>query len=472
MRTKKCLLAFNKAYILAFLFLFTNASAYALAPKRALVIGNSDYGGTYSLVNPKNDATAMASTLDELGFEVSLHLDVDLRGMKRAVSDFSEGLESSEATGLIYFAGHALEVEGVNYLLPIEFEINSAADLEYEAIDVQRVVDNMKSARKGLNIVMVDACRNNPFRGFRSIGKRRGVAQMNAPLGTFISSATASGDFAEDGLGKNSPYTAAVLKHIKEPGLTLEQVFKKVRIDVLQATGGAQVPWESSSITSDFFFAGEETQKELEEIAEDELAQSLIREQAKRDKEQADRVASLLKNLEEQKQQLELANKERARLAALVGSEEQKNSSPSPDFQLQQEAVDMEVARLREEEKALLAKKKAQEDKLLDICDSMAEKFTTSLKTVECYQKFLTQEDPDSGRAIRGLSNLKDNVVSALNLALVGKKLSSARKSVRVLTELSPNLVPSYQQRIEVLEKDIQKAKTKTRKKVKAITTF
>jgi len=234
----------------AVLCAYSDLLASASSPRHALVIGNGNYAGAQKLTNPGRDANAMAKVLKQLGFDVTLLLDLDLRQMNQAVSEFARELKGRENAAVVYYAGHAVEVGGVNYLLPVSSQINSAADLKYEAMNVQRVLDNLQNSRDGLNILMIDACRNNPFRAFRSLDNKRGVARMNAPLGTFISSATASGDFAEDGFGKNSPYTTAVIKHITTPGLTLEQVFKQVRIDVVENTGGKQVPWESSSTTA------------------------------------------------------------------------------------------------------------------------------------------------------------------------------------------------------------------------------
>jgi uncharacterized caspase-like protein len=219
--------------------------------RSALVIGNAAYSSK-PLRNPVNDARAMSSTLRELGFYVELLEDASQKEMKKAIDRFGEQLREG-GIGLFYFSGHGIQVSGRNYLIPVKYTIASEDDVEYESVDAGRVLAKMKAARNGMNIVILDACRNNPFpSSFRSASQ--GLATINAPSGTFISYATAPGSVASDGSGKNGLYTGELIRHMKSPGLKLEEVFKKVRADVQKKSEDKQVPWDASSLTGDFYF--------------------------------------------------------------------------------------------------------------------------------------------------------------------------------------------------------------------------
>ncbi len=228
---------------------FSSPVSAAAEKRTALVIGNGAYA-TGGLRNPANDASDVATALKHLGFEVILKKNVRLREMDKAIEIFGNRLKRG-GVGLFYFAGHGVQVNGINYLIPVGAEIDKESDVKYEAVDANKVLDEMANANNGLNILILDACRDNPFgRSFRS--QSRGLAIIStAPEGTFISYATGPGQVAMDGKGRNSPYTAALLKHMKEPGLPIEQVFKKVR---LQLSSVRQTPWELSSLKGDFYF--------------------------------------------------------------------------------------------------------------------------------------------------------------------------------------------------------------------------
>ena len=230
---------------------------HALAEEKriALVVGNSNYAFG-PLKNPVNDAALMADTLRELGFEVILEIDASQVRMKRAIQSFGQKLESAgkDGVGLFYYAGHGIQSKGVNYLIPIEAQVHRESDLEVEAVSTNWVLGEMEYARDRLNIVILDACRNNPLvRGFRS--QASGLARMDAPTGTLIAYSTAPGATARDGDGLNSPYTAALAEAVRIPGLKVEEVFKRARLSVMKATRDEQVPWESSSLTGDFGFS-------------------------------------------------------------------------------------------------------------------------------------------------------------------------------------------------------------------------
>lgn len=222
-------------------------------PRTALVVGNAGYRDS-PLNNPVNDARDLAETLRALGFEVVQRENLDKRGFDTAVSDFARQLQQRGGVGLFYYSGHGAQVRGENYLIPVNAAIASEADVEYEAVNAGRVLRNMEQAGNGLNIVVLDACRNNPYRGwYRSEGSK-GLARMDAPTGSIVAYATAPGTVAADGTGRNSPYTAGLLQAMRAPGLGIEQLFKQVRIQVAKATDNRQVPWESSSLMGDFFF--------------------------------------------------------------------------------------------------------------------------------------------------------------------------------------------------------------------------
>ena len=217
----------------------------------ALVIGNSTYKDS-PLQNPVNDARDMATALRELGFEVIFGENLSLENMERNIRAFGEKIRNG-GIGLFYYAGHGIQVNGSNYLIPVDATINIEAEVKYRSVDTGLVLAQMEDARNRLNIVILDACRNNPFaRTFRSTQK--GLASIDAPSGTLIAYATAPGSVASDGVGKNGLYTRELLKQMRTPNRNIEQVFKQVRIAVLDKTGGMQIPWEASSLVGDFYF--------------------------------------------------------------------------------------------------------------------------------------------------------------------------------------------------------------------------
>lgn len=246
------------------------AAAPVLAQERlALVVGNSDYGAVSPLDNPSHDARLIAETLEGLDFKVTLLLDSNQAEMKRGISRFGRDLRKAgaDATGLFYYAGHGVQSFGTNYLLPVDVALEDAADLDLMAVEAQSVLRQMFSARNKTNIMILDACRNNPFTDIPEFNDN-GLAEMQAPTGTFLAYATAPGGVALDGLEGNSPFTHALASKITTPGLRIEQMFKKVRIDVIDETNGQQTPWDASSLTSDFVFAEEApmTPAELQEL--------------------------------------------------------------------------------------------------------------------------------------------------------------------------------------------------------------
>lgn len=232
----------------------------AAAKRVALVVGNSAYAHATHLDNPSNDAKDMASALQNLGFEVIPATDLTKAEFERKLRKFSGALAGADV-GLFFYAGHALQAKGVNHLIPIDATLDDEYDLKFETVTLDLVLDLMKQAKTRL--VILDACRNNPFArslarsmGSRSIGGDRGLAiSVASGLGTFIAYATQPGNTASDGQGRNSPFTGPLKVHIREPGVSLTDLMILVRHDVVTATNGEQVPWDHSALLGKFYFS-------------------------------------------------------------------------------------------------------------------------------------------------------------------------------------------------------------------------
>ncbi len=221
--------------------------------KLALIIGNSTYKDA-PLKNPENDAVAIAQKLDSLNFETILLTNVTKNEMLKEIRNFGQKLLEQQGTALFYFAGHGLQVNGENYLIPIGAIIEKELDVELEAVSLQRVINEMEYAKTEMNILILDACRNNPFaRSFRS-GGLNGLATTSAPQGTFIAFATSPGSVASDGEGNLGLYTGELVKALDKNGLRIEDLFKEVRTNVYKNSNKQQLPWENSSIFTDFYF--------------------------------------------------------------------------------------------------------------------------------------------------------------------------------------------------------------------------
>ena len=218
----------------------------------ALVIGNSNYSTLPKLLNTINDARVISQSLRSTGFKVTTYENIDLAGMQNAIRTFGEQLGKNDV-GLVYYAGHGVQVRGKNYLVPVRENIKKSFEVPANAIDVDLLLATLENVKNDLNIVILDACRS-PFPG-ESRGASRGLATMEAGKGTFVAFATAPGKEASDGSGSNSPYTKHLSRLVSKKGLALEQVFKEVRKAVVYETNGEQVPWENSSLMGDFYFA-------------------------------------------------------------------------------------------------------------------------------------------------------------------------------------------------------------------------
>jgi hypothetical protein len=233
------------------------AATASAESRMALVIGNSAYQTVTTLPNPVNDAKAIAEHLKAAGFEVTTVQDAVQSELRQAIGQFADALtgKGSDTVALVYFAGHGLQVDGENYLVPVDASILREADVPFQAVRLSDLMNALASVPTKARIVMLDACRNNPFSEINKV-TGKGLAIVDAPPNSIISYSTSPGSEALDGDGANSPYTTAVLALTKEPGLPIEQAFKRVRFAVNDATNRHQLPWESSSLTTDFAFFG------------------------------------------------------------------------------------------------------------------------------------------------------------------------------------------------------------------------
>jgi hypothetical protein len=225
----------------------------------ALVIGQSAYRSVPALPNPANDARAVTQLLTDSGFEVSTASDLSQGQMREAVSDFAGKVAAKgpDTVALVFYAGHGLQIDGENFLVPVDIDPKREADIPIQAVRLNDILNTLTSVPSKMRILMLDACRNNPFPDLKTAGG--GLALVDAKIGapgTFLSFSTSPGAVAEDGSGSNSPYTNALLAAGKEHNIPIEETFKRVRLAVNKVTEGRQTPWDSSSLTEDFRFSG------------------------------------------------------------------------------------------------------------------------------------------------------------------------------------------------------------------------
>ncbi len=250
---------FGLCALLTVSFVASHASAVAQG-RVALVIGQSAYRAVTPLPNPANDARAMAQMLGDAGFDVTAASDLNQTDLRDTVSEFAGKIATKgpDTIALVFYAGHGLQIDGENYLVPVDVDPKREADIPLQAMRLDDVMNTLSAAPSKMRIVLLDACRNNPFPGVNKTAGR-GLAIVDAKVGapgTFVSYSTSPGAEAEDGSGANSPYTAALLTVGREPGLSIEDAFKRVRLAVHKATDSRQTPWDSSSLTDDFRFFG------------------------------------------------------------------------------------------------------------------------------------------------------------------------------------------------------------------------
>jgi uncharacterized caspase-like protein len=240
------------------LLLQISASPASAESRVALVIGQSAYRAVPALPNAENDGKRMTELLTNAGFDVTAAPDQSQNEMRQTISDFAAKVAASgsDTVALVFYAGHGLQIDGENYLVPVDVDPKREADIPLQAVRLNDLLNTLGSLPTRMRIIMLDACRNNPFPALnQTAGHGLAIVDTKAGApGSFISYSTSPGSEAEDGNGADSPYTTALLSVAKEPNLPIEEAFKRVRVAVNQATDGRQIPWESSSLTADFKF--------------------------------------------------------------------------------------------------------------------------------------------------------------------------------------------------------------------------
>ena len=337
------------------------------ASKQALVLGNSRYKQA-PLRNPVNDANGMAEALKSVGFGVALALELPRSAMQDAIRAYTDNLAKTKSVGLFYFAGHGAQLAWRNYMIPVDAEIADISELREQGVDVNSLIDGIRKAGNPMNIIILDACRNNPFgRGRVARLDQKGLSQLDAPPGTLLAYATAPGNVASDGEGANGLYTENLLREIKTPEAKIEDVFKRVRLHVRRRTNGQQIPWESTSLEEDFWFvpprslsklADEEAERERkQEVALREKRRAGEEAERKRKQEQALREAKLAAEEAERKRQQELALLEQQRIAEDIERKRKHELALKEAQRLADEAQ-----RKRQEERALQQARLAEEE--------------------------------------------------------------------------------------------------------------
>ena len=336
-------------------------------PKIALVMGNNKYKEA-PLKNPANDARAIGEALKQTGFEVTMKLDAGRAEMAAAVQAYVQELAKRKCVGLFYYAGHGLQLAWRNYMLPVDADIDTIADIQKQSVEVGGLLEGIGRAANPMNVIILDACRDNPFGSLKGVD-HKGLSQMDAPLSTLLAYATSPGNTASDGDGANGLYTENLLREIKVPEAKVEDVFKRVRLHVRRRSNGQQIPWESTSLEEDFYFVPPRALSTLgDEAAERERKQEMaLREkrraeeetERKRKQEQALLEAKLAAAEAERKRQQELALLEQQRIAEeaerkrkqeLALKEAQRVADEAE--RKRREARALEEARLAEEEAA------------------------------------------------------------------------------------------------------------------------
>jgi hypothetical protein len=335
-------------------------------PRVALIIGNSNYSKADTLPqlkNPTNDARDIAEALKSHGFSnVSLVVDANYRTMREAITKFGDELKKAgpTAVGLFYYAGHGVQDSGHNYLVPLGTQLGTPKDLEFEAVDAQRVLAYMEDAGNAVNIIILDACRDNPFpvlNKFRSAAApAAGLAQMRAPSGSFIAFAAAEGQRASDGDGRNGLFTQQFLQSLRDPDSNIDAVFTRVTATVSDKTGKAQVPWRNSSLTSSFYFnpnqrgplgGGSEEMIRLQQEQQRQL-------EADRKRLEEESAAARARLDEERRQQQEERRQQQARLEeerrleASRAEQERQRARAQAELERQRQQADLERERERD----------------------------------------------------------------------------------------------------------------------------
>ncbi|MFZ5693388.1 MAG: caspase family protein [Pseudomonadota bacterium] len=271
--------------LLALFVMITTAATASAADRVALVIGNSAYRNAAPLSNPRNDATDIADALRKLKFDVVQGIDLDRLGMENAIRSFTQKSRGAKVI-VFFYAGHGLQVDNVNYLVPVDAKLDATTDLNFAAVSLDYVLRQM-DAEQRINLIFLDACRDNPFvsgmdrkLATRSASVGAGLAQVKGSIDTMIAFATQPDNVALDGDGRNSPFTAALLKHIQTPGLEISSVLRRVRTDVVATTKEKQIPWDHSSLRTEVVLQPQPSKKtgNIAEIVAEEGLRATIPE--------------------------------------------------------------------------------------------------------------------------------------------------------------------------------------------------
>jgi uncharacterized caspase-like protein len=319
------MLKYLAAGLTAAFFLFGVLGPAAAEKRVALVIGNSAYQHTAVLKNPSNDATDMAATLRQLGFDVIDGNDLTKDEMEQRIRAFAAKLACADV-GLFFYAGHGLQVDGKNFLAPVDAKLQSDTDLDFEAVELNLVLKQLERNSR-ISVVFLDACRDNPLvttlaATSRSVEVGRGLARIDKAVGMMIAFSTQPGNVALDGEGRNSPFTGALLRHIATEGVSINDVMIDVRNDVLKATDGKQVPWENSSLTGQFFFKPAAAPTVADQTAETAAQIAALRKEIDRlQAHQGARLAAQQEELEILQQKLASETKTASQLAAKATDE-------------------------------------------------------------------------------------------------------------------------------------------------------
>jgi uncharacterized caspase-like protein len=322
----------------------------------ALLIGNEKYTNFPPLDNPVNDASDMKKALESVGFNV-IHLTnaPDRRAMKEAVRKFTRQLKSGDV-GLFFYSGHAVQVKGENYLIPTKVGLQSESEAEYDTLSANYVLSEMDDARNDFNIVILDACRDNPFKKTRSIGAKGGLGEMGNPGGSMIAFSTAPGEVAQDGKGRNSPYTKRLKEAVKIPGLSVSDMFTWVRQKVQEDTNDEQTPWENVSLTGKFCFAS--CQDQAAKKREQELLAKIKRLEAGKHK------LELQKQAEQRQKRLAAERRERKRQKRLAAERRERENQKRLAAEKRRERKLQKQAAQQKRQERLAAEKRREQERL------------------------------------------------------------------------------------------------------------
>ena len=330
------------------------AASLLVAPRKALVIGNSAYSFG-ALKNPSNDARAIAEELKRTGFDVVLGVDLARAQMVEAIQAYGQAVAQSKAIGLFYFAGHGVQLAWRNYLLPTDAALEKVEDIQAKCVDVNALIESIGKAANPMNVIILDACRDNPFAHEGKL-EQKGLSQLDAPPGTLIAYATAPGNVASDGEGQNGLYTENLLREILVPEAKIEDVFKRVRLAVRRRSNGLQIPWESTSLEEDFWFI---PPKELKRLADQEAERARREEEAARQRElerqkEAERARQEAERARQAAERARQAETERLRTEKAEAARQQELERLRREEEL---ARQKELERVRREEEAERARK-------------------------------------------------------------------------------------------------------------------